>query len=220
MTPVRYRDPKWIPLAAAAVALACVGLARGATDNGSGVVYRWVDSAGVVHYGDRIPPQYAQKATTVLNDDGVVIGQLSAEQSPSELAQSQREQRAQLEQKQRDTFLLTTYTSVADIEQLRDQRISQIRGQRAAAEQYVANLNGQLRALEARAMLYKPYNPDPGAHRMPDDLVAQLVRTMNELRTQNAALAAKDRQEATIRSQFQADINRYRELRHAQNDDR
>ncbi|MGH8150138.1 MAG: DUF4124 domain-containing protein [Steroidobacteraceae bacterium] len=219
MTPVRYRDPKWILLAAAAV-LACAGLARGATDSGSGVVYRWVDSAGVVHYGDRIPPQYAQKATTVLNDDGVVIGQLSAEQSPSELAQSAREQQARLEQKRRDTFLLTTYTSVADIEQLRDQRIGQIRGQRAAAEQYIGNLNAQLRALEARAMLYKPYNPDTSAHRMPDDLVEQLVRTMNELRTQNAGLAAKGRQEAAIRSEFQADIDRYRELRHSQDGDR
>ena len=26
-----------------------------------GVAYKWVDEQGVVHYGDNIPPQYAQQ---------------------------------------------------------------------------------------------------------------------------------------------------------------
>jgi Domain of unknown function (DUF4124) len=216
MTPVQYRDFKWIPLLAAGLALLCAGLAHGASDSGQGVVYRWVDSAGVVHYGDRIPPRYAQKATTILNDDGVVIGQLSAAMTASQLAQAAHEKQQRLEQKQRDTFLLTTYTSVADIEQLRDQRIAQIEGQRGAAAQYVSNLHSQLLALQARAMLYKPYNPAADAQRLPDDLAEQLVHTLDQLRIERLTIDQKAQQEATIRAQFQSDITRYRELTSAQ----
>ena len=43
-------------------------------------------------------------------------------------------------QKQHDSFLLATYTSVKDIEQLRDERLLQVHGQRVAAEQYVASV--------------------------------------------------------------------------------
>ncbi len=214
MTPVPYLRDKWIVSAAASLVLACAGLTQAAADGSKGgVVYRWVDNNGVVHYGDRVPPQYAQKETTVLNDQGVVVGELSAEKTPAQLAEAAREQQQLQQQKQRDAFLLTTYSSVQDIEQLRDERIGQLKGQLVASEQYIASLHERLLALQARAMLFKPYNPEPGARRLPDDLAEQLVRTVNEMRLQHTALAAKDQQEAVIRAQFQADIDRYQQLR-------
>ena len=121
-------------------------------------------------------------------------------------------QAQQLAQKQRDSFLLTTYTSVKDIEQLRDERLEQLKGQRAAAEQYIASLHERLLALQARVMVFKPYNPDWHAHRMPDDLAEQIVRTRDEERSQRTELATKDKEETDMRAQFQADIDRYREL--------
>ncbi len=168
-----------------------------------------------MHFGDRIPPQYAQKDTEVLNSEGVEVGHVAAPKTPAELEQAAREQAKLLEQKQRDSFLLTTYTSVKDIEQLRDERLEQLKGQRAAAEQYVATLHERLLALQARAMLFKPYNPEPRARRLPDDLAEQIVRTLDEERSQRAALATKDQEEAATRAQFQADIDRYRQLRSA-----
>ncbi|HEY2340581.1 MAG TPA: hypothetical protein VGH75_08635, partial [Steroidobacteraceae bacterium] len=59
-------------------------------------------------------------------------------------------------------------------------------------------------------LTYRPYNKD--ARRMPDDLAENLVRTVNELRVQGSALTAKGAEEAALRSQFQEDIERYREL--------
>lgn len=189
--------------------------AHAASGNKGPLVYRWVDEKGVVHYGDRIPPQYAQKDTAVLNDEGVEVGHVAAPKTAAELAAAAHAEAQQLAQKQRDNFLLTTYTSVKDIEQLRDERLGQLKGQHAAAEQYIASLHERLLALQARAMVFKPYNPDARARRMPDDLAEQIVRTLNEERSQRAALAAKDQEQTTMRAQFQADIDRYRELRAA-----
>jgi uncharacterized membrane protein len=104
---------------------------------------------------------------------------------------------------------------VADIERLRDERVATLDAQRTAAEQYVENLHSRLSVLQTRAMLFKPYNPRQEARRMPDDLAEDLVRALNEMKTQNDALTAKDSEQAELRKQFQLDIERYKTLRSA-----
>ena len=47
---------------------------------------------------------------------------------------------------------------------------------------------------------------------MPDDLTEDLVRTLNEMRSQSAAIVTQGEEETTLRNQFQADIDRYRQL--------
>ncbi|MEJ1960534.1 MAG: DUF4124 domain-containing protein [Gammaproteobacteria bacterium] len=177
------------------------------------VAYKWVDENGVTHYGDRIPAQYATKESSVLNKQGVEVARTEAQKSPEEIAEEARAQETYVRQKQHDSFLLTTYTSVKDIESLRDERLEQISGQRRAAEAYIEGLHGRLSALQSRAMNFKPYNGNPSARRMPDDLAEDLMRTVNEMRSQKSALAVKDAEENALRSQFQSDIDRYRELR-------
>jgi hypothetical protein len=195
-----------------AVALLCfVGHALAAEKSGVGA-YKWEDENGVTHYGDSVPAQYAKKESTVLNKQGMVVGRTEAQKSPEELAREALEKEAMIRQKQHDSFLLTTYTSVKDIESLRDERLEQISGQRRAAEAYIETLHGRLSTLQSRAFTFKPYN-EKAARRMPDDLAEDLMRTLNEMRAQKTALAAKDNEESALRAQFQSDIDRYRELR-------
>jgi hypothetical protein len=175
--------------------------------------YKWVDENGVTHYGDAVPPQYSKKESAILNKQGMEIGRISAQKTPEQLAEEARQQEEVIRQKQHDTFLLTTYPNVKDIESLRDERLEQISGQRRAAEAYIEGLHSRLSALQSRAMSFKPYNESPKARRLPDDLAEDLMRTLNEMRSQRTALNAKDHEEATLRQQFQADIDRYRELR-------
>jgi len=198
-------------LHAFALALLCMAgtLAHAA---GEGVAYRWVDENGVVHYGDRLPPEYAKKESAILNKQGVEVRRNEAQKSAEQAAEDQKRMEALLRQKQHDAFLLTTYTSVKDIEALRDERLDQISGQRRAAQQYVEGLHSRLNNLQARARNFAPYNEKPGARQMPDDLAEDLVRTMNEMKVQRNALDAKDAEESALRTQFQADIDRYREL--------
>jgi hypothetical protein len=194
-----------------ALALLCMAatLAQAA---GEGIAYRWVDENGVVHYGDRLPPEYAKKENTILNKQGVEVRHNDAQKTAEQLAEEQKRADAVLRQKQHDAFLLTTYTSVKDIEALRDERLFQISGQRRAAQLYVEGLHSRLNNLQARARNFAPYNDKPGARQMPDDLAEDLVRTMNEMKSQKNALEAKDAEESALRTQFQADIDRYREL--------
>lgn len=196
--------------------LTAAGLAPYAADAGGDkgpVAYRWVDDQGVVHYGDSIPPQYAEKEHQMLNKQGVEVGHSEAQKTPEQIAAEEQAHVQELKQQQHDNFLITTYTSVKDIESLRDVRLDQLQGQRVAAEQYVDTLHSRLIALQTRAKLFRPYNTRPDAHRLPDDLAEDLVRTLNEMHTQSNALLAKNEEVSAVREQFQEDIERYRELR-------
>ncbi len=204
-----------VALVLAAFASASAGAAGNSTRNPEkkgDLAYKWVDEKGITHYGDYVPPEYAKRERAVLNQEGVVIRRLEAEKTPEQRAADALRLRDAESRKQHDQFLLNTYTSVGDIETLRDQRLEQIVGQSAAAKQYVESLNSRLTGLQAKAQLFKPYSGDAGARRMPDDLAADLVRTVSELRAQNNVLLAKQREHADVSQQFQADIERFAEL--------
>ena len=199
-------------LAACACSAQAASNSHTPSSSNKGIAYRWVDEQGEVHYGDHIPPQYATQERTVLNSQGVEVGHVEAQKSPEQQAADARTHEALMRQKQHDAFLVNTYTSVQDIEALRDLRLGQLKGQRAAAEQYVDTLRTRLAGLQSRAQSFAPYNERGDARRMPDDLAENLVRTVNEMRVQTNALTEKNQEEAELRAQFQADIERYREL--------
>jgi len=205
------------PVLGALALLAMLGLsgaprpAAAAADDATRV-YRWVDAQGIVHYGDSVPPQYADDAHDVLNDQGVQIGHVAGRESAAQLSAQEQAAQAAAQQAQHDKFLLTTYASAQEIEQLRDERLDQINGQIKASSSYIDSLTLRLDALEERAQHFAPYSADPGAQRMPDELVEDLVRTMRETRQQRSELEAKQQEQITLRVQFAADLERYREL--------
>lgn len=198
--------------AVGALMLAGVGFAAALSSPDTVRVYRWTDDKGVVHYGDTIPAEYSDSERSVLNGRGVVVGHVEGSKSAAQMDEQARADQLARQQAQHDQFLLTTYVSAKDIEELRDQRLDQIDGQIKASTSYIDSLGTRLAALEERAMQYKPYSSAPGAQRLPDDLAEELVRTTNEDRTQRATLESKRKAEADTRAQFEADIERFRAL--------
>src|SRR5262249_49149529 len=152
-----------LPLVLLGVLSALAGLApviadADTKDRKGAHAYRWTDDQGVVHYGDRIPPQYSQKAHAELNSQGVEVRKGDAQKTPEQAAADARARDEMARQKQHDAFLINSYTSVKDIEALRDVRLDQLHGQKSAAEQYVESLHSRLSALQTRAMMFKPYS--------------------------------------------------------------
>jgi hypothetical protein len=188
---------------------------RSSTPKAGKQTYKWVDEHGITHYGDSVPSQYSQREHTVLNSQGVEVQKRVAEMSPKEAAEYQARQREETRRKQHDMFLITTYPSVGEIENVRDARLDQINAQITAGEAYIASLTTRVDGLKQRAMTFAPYNTRSGARRMPDDLAEEMVRAMSELRTQDSALMAKRTEYKSVQDQFDNDIRRYKELRGA-----
>ena len=153
------------------------------------MAYRWVDEHGVVHYGDTIPPQYARNSRQILNSEGSRSGTSMRKSRPRSSPRRRTRRRGRVAQQQHDYFLLSTYTSVKDIESLRDERLAQIETQQSSAQQYVQSLQSRLTSLQSRAQQFKPYSSRPDAPRMPDDLAQELVQTLSEVHVQDQAIA-------------------------------
>lgn len=171
--------------------------------------FKWVDSKGVVHYGDSIPAEYAHGQTTELNRQGIEVRQLPAQLSPGEARSAEEREAALARQQQHDQFLLATYTSTREIEQLRDERVALVEGQIVAARGFLAAAETHMKSLQERAKNFRPYAASPNARRMPDPLAEELVRTLNEERSQREVVQKKQVEKDALRTTFQADIERY-----------
>ena len=183
------------------------------TSGAKPAAYSWKDENGVIHYGDSVPAEYSQREQRVLNSQGLELQKREAELSQSEAAAVAAAQKEEARRRSHDMFLVSTYPSVKEIENVRDTRLDQITGQINASEAYIQSLTTRVTGLKQRAMLFQPYNTKPGARRMPDDLAEELVRALSELRTQNSALTAKRAEHQGVVDQFANDIKRFRELR-------
>ena len=196
-----------------ALALGSLGaLAAPNAEEGGVRVYKWTDAQGIVHYGDSVPPQYSQDSRDVLNAEGVKIAHVAGRQSAAQMNADEQVAQQAAQRAQHDKFLLTTYASTDEIEQLRDERLDQIGGQIKASASYIDSLTLRLAALEERAQHFAPYSSSRDAQRMPDDLAEELVNTSNEARSQRTALEAKRQEQSDMRVTFEADIQRFREL--------
>jgi hypothetical protein len=179
-------------------------------------VYRWVDKDGQVHYGDSVPAEYAEQDRDVLNKQGIKVGREEGTITPEEAAVKAAEEKAAREEqkrKLRDRVLLQTYQSVKEIEILRDTRLDLIDAQLTIQVQSLSNLRAQRAQLERIASNYAPVNTEPGALPLPDEVAADLERSANDIATQQSNLERRREERESIRLAFEADIQRYQELR-------
>jgi Domain of unknown function (DUF4124) len=204
------RNAAWI--VAPVLLLTAAGWAS-ADKNSGRRLYKWVDAQGISHYGDHIPPEFANQEHEVFNSKGVQVEHLDAQKTPEQaLIEDQKKQAAE-DLKNRDKNLLITYTSVQEIERLRDQRLALLADQMRVTSQFLDLLNGRMHKLERTMLAYRPYSTDPEAAQMPDQMAEDLVHMANDIRTQEQNLMEKQHEDATMRAQFDSDINRFKELK-------
>ena len=188
-------------------------------------VYKWTDEKGVVHYGDAVPPQYADQDKTVLNSQGVQIGTIpgrrTPEQQAAEATRRAAEERATLtaqQKRQRDQNLLATYLTVEEIEALRDRRADILDGQARVTNAYLEQLRSRQRQLEQQVQKFRPYNTAPTAPVLPERIAEDLVRSTTDIATQERNLESKQAEVAKMKAQFASDIARFRELKKIESD--
>jgi hypothetical protein len=210
-----------LPCAAAFALLAAVPPAAfGAHDGSKQQVYKWTDEKGVVHYGDAVPPQYADQDKTLLNSQGVAVGTIPGRRTPEQLAAEAARQAAEERARQdaqtarvRDQNLLATYLTVDEITALRDRRVEILEGQAKAQGQSLEQLRGRQRQLELQTQHFRPYNTAANAQLLPERLAEDVVRTAIDIHTQERNLELKRAETARLKEQFERDIVRFRELK-------
>jgi hypothetical protein len=182
--------------------------------------YRWVDKDGIVRYGDRIPPEYANVDRDVLNEQAVIVGFEEGEVTAEEQAELDRlkaiadaEQLERDNAARRDRMLLETYITVADIEDLRDRRLELLSSQIKVTELYLSNLRKRLTVLQNEASVYKPYNNKASAPPVPEELALDMQRAQASITLYEQTLERTRKDQTSVSEAFEQDIVRFRELK-------
>lgn len=177
--------------------------------------YRWVDEQGRVHYGDHIPSKDAGLGSVELDKQGRVKKETPRTRlSPEERARLEAEQRRREEarrqdeaQQRRDRALLTTYVDETEIDLARDRALDQeeanLKGLRARQQVETA----KLRAANAQLAQHGNGQGAPrAALQMREEAQAELAKL-------ESLIAQREQAKEDIRRRYEADKQRYRQLR-------
>lgn len=176
-------------------------------------MYKWVDDNGVTHYGETIPPEYANKDRSELNKSGRVVKKQEV-LTPEELrakeaadAQKRSDAEAALEQKRRDKALVNTYSNTKEIDLARSRNLQQVDGRIGSANAQLKmandNLLGLQKEADARTKSGKPVPPS-----LKEDIQESQVRLTKLQQDLEKSKAEK----AALEARYDADKARYKEL--------
>lgn len=202
-------------LAAIFLFLAVPMLAAGQANNQQ-KLYRWVDSEGVVHFGDSIPAEYAEIERQVVNDHGITMEVMRAKRTAEEIAEEQRQDELRIQaelQKRQDQALLATYLTVDEILMHRDRRVELFQAQARVTELYLKNLQRRLDSLQDEANKFRPYSDDPDAELIDPDLSHDMQTTRETIQRHRENLERFKDDENNIVARFDGDINRFKRLK-------
>lgn len=203
-----------LAMALAAVPAEAATKRKGSTNKDT-TVFKWVDEEGVTHYGDQVPPEYAERDREIINRYGVAVRTEQFNKSEEQLAaerQAAAERAAAAAAARRDAVLLSTYLTVDEIEALRDRRIDLIAGQIRITESYLQSLRDKLAELQEEASAYKPYSTDPEAPEIDQTLADEIGAVLDSIALYERTLTDTQNRQNRLTAQFNADIARFREL--------
>ncbi|HTL75449.1 MAG TPA: DUF4124 domain-containing protein [Casimicrobiaceae bacterium] len=180
-------------------------------------LYKWTDAHGEVHYSDKLPVEAVNGATTQLNRQGITVHKTEAArpiaQQPVARTESEEQklreaERARVLAARRDRALIESYASEAEIDLAKSRAVATIDGQVRSAYAYLAQMTKRRQELEDKKPTYAP-RPVPGS------LVREIETIDAEMGRQNEFIAAKEREAANVAARYDADKQRFRELRAA-----
>lgn len=180
----------------------------------AGKLYSWVDEQGKTHYGNTVPPQYAQQGNAELNQRGVVVKKTDAALTPEqrkakeeELVQQKAEEQKKLEQKRRDKALVNTYTTEKEIDLVRDRNLQQGELQLQSMELRAKQVQPRLDQARKRAV-------DVVARKkpVPLDLQQEIEEAEKEMQRLQEMIKQRRMEMDAVRARFEDDKKRFREL--------
>jgi hypothetical protein len=179
----------------------------------SAKLYKWVDDEGITHYGEVVPPEYANKDKVELDKTGRVVKTdevMTPEKrraKEQEDARKRGEKQAAQDRQLRDRTLLNTYSNVKEIDLARSRSLQQIDARLNTIYSSIKSSKTDLSALQNEADGYTKRKKD-----VPDSLKEDLSNAQARLDKLNKDLLQPQSEKAAVESRYDADKARYMEL--------
>lgn len=176
-------------------------------------MYKWVDDKGMTHYGETIPPEYANKDRQLLNKSGVVVKTqdvLTPEERRAQEAESAKNhasENAIRDQKLHDKSLTDTYSSVKEIELSRARNIQQVEARINSINAQLKSANGNLSDLQKDAN-----HLSKSGKKTPVSLQEDIKIAQERVNLMQQDLEKYKAEKLSIETRYDADKARYKEL--------
>ncbi len=176
--------------------------------------YRWVDEQGVVHYSDQLPPKYTRRRHELLDENGRKLKEFEAAKTRQQLLEERRRAAREAEERRRreaqeayDRALLATFSSVEEMDKLRDERLAildmALHRARAMADKVRGKLNAARQRRERLKAAGRPISEQLRAN------IAELERQLRDYRDQ---IARNEQRRKELLAKSARDRARYLEL--------
>lgn len=210
------RGPRAIRVDARRIAaLLLCAIVAAAAGRAHAALYKWTDEHGIVHYSDKLPVEAVNRANSELSRQAITLHKTeqarpvaqrvakSGDDDEQKLREAERERVLAM---RRDRALIESYANEAEIDLAKSRAVATIDGQLQSAHAFVAQMSKRRQELEDKKPTFAP-RPVPGA------IVREIETIDAEVARQNELIAAKQKESAGVAARYDADKQRFRELR-------
>lgn len=176
-------------------------------------MYKWVDDKGTTHYGETIPPEYADKDRVELNQDGRVVKKIGVLTPEERLAKKEAdnkklaEEKIIADQKRHDVTLTNTYSNSAEIDLARKRNLQQVEARITNSKSQLKMATDNLLSLQQEADKRTKANKP-----VPESLQEELQQSQSQVEKLQKNLDKSLAEKASVEARFDADKARYKEL--------
>jgi len=172
-------------------------------------LYKWVDSNGTTHYGETIPPEYANRDAVKLDKGRIQQREDTKEKSgQKQIVRDPAAEKDRVEAERRDNALLNTYSSEKEIDLALNRNLQQVEARidsygtllKSAHENMSALQQEQDRLLKQNRKIPKSLEEDL------NEAQQRIDKFQNDLNHSQQELEA-------VKARYAADKVRYRELK-------
>ena len=175
----------------------------------------WTNNEGVRECGDRVPPEYAQKGHQELSKSGMVKSETERAKTEEELAEEKRlakleaeELKKKEEQEKLDKILLETFSSEADIERARDERVSAVEATIKLAEQRNSKIQ-----LDLDKRIQSAAAEERSGKKPSEALLKDIESLKRQIKNNDNFIVDKRAEQEEIKKAHALDIERYKKLK-------
>ena len=177
-------------------------------------LYKWVDDKGITHYGEVIPPEYANKERDSINKSGLLdkrpekINYESVKAKEEADAKKKQDNIAIVEQQRRDAALLNTYSNEKEIEQARERSMVLINARLDSNKMLLKSSQDSLDVLKKEFD-----NRTKTGKKIPVSLTNDIATAEERVLKMQAELEKNEQHLATVKARFDGETELYRKLK-------
>jgi hypothetical protein len=174
-------------------------------------LYKWVDENGTTHYGETIPPEYADKDAMKLEK-----GILKKRDSEDTKKGTQKKvedvdpvaEKARIEAQRRDNALLNTYSNEKEIDLARNRNLLQVE---ARVNGYATMLKSAQATLDS--LLQEKDAISKNGRNIPASLTQDIAAAEALVAKRQKELNTSNKEVEAVKARYEADKQRFRELK-------